>query len=465
MTEQEINVLKEVFGKQQSYSLILRTENYRFRLNQLKKLEKWIFDHRTDIQQAIYADFKKPSEEVDIAEIYPVISEIRKTRKKLKYWVRPTRVGSPITYFGTRGEVYYEPKGVSLIISPWNYPFQLAIGPLISAIAAGNTAIIKPSELTPHTSDLIKEMVSELYADSYIAVITGGVEVSTQLLALPFDHIFFTGSPRVGKIVMEAAAKNLTSVTLELGGKSPAIIDENADIKDAAGKIAWGKWLNAGQTCIAPDYLLVHEKVAKEFANHLQEQVKHLYGDFSKYSWIVTDQHTDRLIKAVKEAVSQGAQLVFGDGLVTDRKMEPVLLSDVPDNTVLMDEEIFGPVLPMKTYTDIKDAIDYINSKPKPLALYQFSKEKRKVNQVKESCTAGMMCVNDSIIQIAHPNLPIGGIGNSGMGKAHGIYGFREFSNEKAVLYQRRGMTIAKTVYPPFNRLKKLNLDILVKYF
>ena len=413
----------------------------------------------------MYNDFQKSAGEVDLSEIFPVLSEIRKIRRELKYWVRPKHVGSPLTFLGSSSEVFFEPKGVSLIISPWNYPFQLAVGPILSSIAAGNTAILKPSELTPHTSALLAKMATDLFSPDYLYVAEGDAAVSTELLELPFDHIFFTGSPAVGKIVMAAAAKHLTSVTLELGGKSPAIIDETADLKDTAEKIAWGKWLNAGQTCVAPDYLLLHENHKDKFIDLLEKQINLQYGNGSQLTAIVNERHLNRLKSALEEALKGGARIVIGQSTKHDIKMQPLVLMDVPEHATLFEEEIFGPILPIKTYKHIDEAIDFINAKPKPLALYHFTTNSKMSKKMKQECSAGTMCVNDNVIQFGHSELPFGGVNNSGIGKSHGYYGFLAFSNEKAVIHQRRGFTMAKTIYPPYDLLKKFTLKLMLKYF
>ncbi|MEQ9230421.1 MAG: aldehyde dehydrogenase family protein, partial [Cyclobacteriaceae bacterium] len=327
--------VQTIFENQKKRSIQLRSEPLKSRLERLKKLRKWIFDNRVSIQEAIYADLRKPAEEADLTEIYVTLSDTKKAIRNLKYWVISEPQGTSIPYLGTKAEIYYEPKGTVLIISPWNYPFSLAVGPLISAIAAGNTVFLKPSELSANTSKLIKRMVEELFDEDLVKVETGGVEVSTELLKLPFDHIFFTGSPRVGKIVMEAASKHLASITLELGGKSPCVVDESANIKDAAEKIAWGKWLNAGQTCLAPDYVFVHEKIKDQFLAKLKDEAIKLYGN-EDYSSIISDDHFKRLSEWQAEAVQQGGNLYF-EGMTneSERRLAPSIVEDVKPGTHL----------------------------------------------------------------------------------------------------------------------------------
>jgi aldehyde dehydrogenase (NAD+) len=455
----------QIFASHQTRALKQREESYKERLKRLKKLEEWIYANRPSIHKALYADFSKSQEEVDLTEIYPVLSEIRKIKRQLKYWVRVTTVSNPLTFWGTRSEIYPEPKGTSLIISPWNYPFQLSVAPALSSIAAGNTVILKPSEFTPNTSQLLSRMAEEVFDTDFFTVFEGDHQVSGKLLELPFDHIFFTGSPRVGKVVMEAAAKNLTSVTLELGGKSPAIIDETAEITDAAEKIAWGKWLNAGQTCIAPDYVYCHSSRLDTFVTAIKKAVEKLYTDHKNYTGIVSDKHLSRFTSALDQDMKQGAQLIMGNQQPNKNILTPTILTNLPEGSMFLREEIFGPILPILPYDDITEILTEIKQRPKPLAMYHFSKNDGKMNAVKKSISSGMMCFNDCVIQFVHPELPIGGVNNSGIGKAHGKRGFLAFSNEKAVVYQRRGFTMAKTLYPPFDNLKRLTLNLLMKYF
>ena len=408
----------------------------------------------------------KTTKEADLTEIFVVLSEIRQARKNLKSWMIPKKVNTSITYLGSKAEVVYEPKGACLIISPWNYPFQLATGPLISAIAAGNTAIIKPSEFSESTSALILRMCSEVFDHSEVAVVLGAVEESQELLTLPFDHIFFTGSPQVGKIVMAAAAKNLTSITLELGGKSPTIVDATANIKDAAKKITWGKWQNAGQVCIAPDYILVHESKKQALIEELVVQSSKIYADRQTYGGIINRHHHNRINDLMADAIENGAKLEFGGK--SDRenlRFTPTLSTETAKNARVWQEEIFGPILPLDTFNDLDDVIAFINKKPKPLALYVFSRSRSNIRKVKKGTSSGMMTINDTVLQFAHPYLPIGGVNNSGIGKAHGHAGFIAFSNEKALVKQRVGLTMAKTVYPPYSAVKNFMINLMVKYF
>jgi aldehyde dehydrogenase (NAD+) len=466
------NIL-QVFHKQKEKSIALRLQPIKERRKLLKEFEKFLLANRKRIGQAVHLDFKKPLLEIDLSEIYPVVSEIRHALDKLDDWIRPQKVDAPLTYLGTRSKIVYEPKGVCLIIAPWNYPFSLCFGPLVSCLAAGNTAIIKPSEMTPHTSALIAALASEFFEEDVVKVIEGGQEVSTELVGLPFDHIFFTGSPAVGKIIMKAAAENLTSVTLELGGKSPTIIDSTAIINDAAKRIAFGKFLNNGQTCIAPDYILVHEKVKDKFIEGLNKEIVKLFGESGKidenspsYARIVNQKHFNRLNQLLQDAVSQGAKIELGGEVnSTSNFIHPMVLSNVSHSSRMMEEEIFGPLLPVISYSSEEEVIRLINSKPKPLALYIFSHNKTFRNKILSATSAGSVCINECIIQFTHANLPFGGVNNSGIGKSHGYYGFLEFSNQKPVLKQMSRFSSIESLYPPFKPKLKFLVDMMLRYF
>ena len=465
--------IDRIFQLQRKNSLKLRRESVKARKDRLRKLNNWLFANRERIKQAVHQDFKKPLLEVDTTELYPVIAEIRHVLSHLDNWAKPTKIDAPISYLGTRSEIRYEPKGVCLIIAPWNFPFNLCIGPLISCLAAGNTAILKPSELTSATSKLVSEMIPEIFKEDEVAVIEGGVEVSGYLISLPFDHIFFTGSPAVGKVVMAAAAQNLTSITLELGGKSPTIIDASAKLKDAAKRIAFGKFMNNGQTCIAPDYVLVEEKIKDQFIEALRNAIKNLFGEEGTIdekspncSRIVNAKNFQRINRLLQDAIQRGAKLeISGPVNESTRFVHPIILSNVPLDSAIMQEEIFGPVLPVLTFTSVNEITNLINSKPKPLALYIFSNRKSFREEILSQTSAGGVCINDCIMQFTHPNLPFGGVNNSGIGKSHGRYGFLAFSNEKPILKQKNGFASPYLLYPPYlPRMKKI-VDLLLRWF
>ncbi len=471
--KQDTAQIDRVFRLQRKRSIELRQEAISVRKVRLKRLSTWLFANRERIKQAVHQDFNKPLLEVDTTELYPIIAEIRHVLSHLDEWARPTKIDATLSYLGTRSEIRYEPKGVCLIIAPWNFPFNLCIGPLISCLAAGNTAILKPSELTPATSKLVGEMIPEIFKEDEVAVIEGGIEVARHLISLPFDHIFFTGSPAVGKIVMKAAAENLTSVTLELGGKSPTIIDSTANVKDAAKRIAFGKFMNNGQTCIAPDYVLIEEKIQDNFLEELKREVKSLFGEndsitesSSSYARIVNSKNFQRINHLVQDAVQRGAKLeISGPVNESTRFIHPIVLSNVSLDSAIMEHEIFGPVLPVVTYSKLEEVIDLINSKPKPLALYIFSNNRLFREQILNQTSAGGVCINDCIIQFTHPNLPFGGVNNSGIGKSHGRYGFLAFSNEKPILKQKNGFASPYLLYPPYVPKMKKIVDLLLRWF
>jgi aldehyde dehydrogenase (NAD+) len=461
------STISTVFSAARAKAQQLRGEPVSNRIARLKRLRNWILDNKSRIQEAMYKDFRKPPMEVETSEIFTVVADINHAIRNLPTWVKPRLVDAPLTYLGTRSSVRYEPRGVCLIIAPWNYPFNLCVGPLVSCLAAGNTAIVKPSEITPATSGIVASMVSEVFEKNEVAVVEGDAIVTQELLELPFDHIFFTGSPGVGKIVMKAAAENLGSVTLELGGKSPAIIDSTANLRDAARRIAFGKFINNGQTCIAPDYLLIEKGVREEFLKLLGERIDELFGDgkpvsesSAEYGRIVNAKHFARLSRLISDAIERGARPAIG-GVVNESTlfMQPTVLTDVSADALIMEDEVFGPVLPVIEIDSIGSAIDLINRKPKPLALYLFSTNRKSREQVLRETSSGGVCINDCVIQFAHPELPFGGVNNSGMGKSHGLAGFLAFSNEKPVIVQRRGISNAYLFHPPFGAFKRMLLD------
>jgi aldehyde dehydrogenase (NAD+) len=462
-----------IFTPLQQASVSLRKEPIQNRKKRLQSLRTWIKENRSAIQQAIHADFRKPAAEVDTTEIFPALDEIKCALDNLERWTAPRKIDATITMLGTRALIAYEPKGLCLIISPWNYPFNLSIGPLVSALAAGNNVIIKPSEHTPNTSTLIKKLCDEVFESNVVTVCEGGPEVSQALLKLPFDHIFFTGSPSIGKVVMKAAAENLTSVTLELGGKSPTIVTPSTRIKEAAERIAVAKFINNGQTCIAPDYVLVHHSRAVELISQLKQQVQKLFSGSDKnilesphYARIVNHKHFDRLNVLLQDAVNKGATLeLSGPVERADRFIHPMILSHVPMNALVMEEEIFGPILPIITYQTLDEVIELINQKPKPLALYYFGSDKHELQRIKGETSSGSICINDCAIQFLHHNLPFGGVNNSGIGKSHGYYGFMAFSNEKPILKQRNGLTSFLLFYPPYTRGVQRMINWLLKLF
>jgi aldehyde dehydrogenase (NAD+) len=461
--------LHTIFEQQLAHTAVVRKTTAAQRKEKLRHLRRWMTDNQAAIHEALRLDFGKSETETDISEIYNTQIEIDHAVRHLSRWMRPKRVGTPLVLIGTQSQVIYEPKGVALIISPWNYPFYLLVGPLVSAIAAGCCVVLKPSEMTPHTSALAKRMAAELFDPQEITVVEGDASVATALLKLPFHHIFFTGSPQVGKIVMRAAAENLASVTLELGGKSPCIVDETAAIADAAEKITIGKFLNAGQTCIAPDYVLVHESRQAELVQAIRQVIERFYGNNPEQSpdlaRIINAKHLNRLRNMVSDAVAKGATVVTG-GIANEATnyLSPILLTQVTPDMQVMKEEIFGPVLPILTYRDHNEAIRFVNERDKPLALYMFSRDQSTIDSVLGQTSAGGVSVNECLMHILQPNLPFGGVNNSGVGKAHGFYGFTAFSNEKGVLRQRIGLTNYKALYPPYTPTVKRLTQLLLRW-
>ena len=469
-TQTEVNPFIDLFELQKIKSQKLRAGSIKDRKTKLQSIKNWVTENTDKIIEALYKDFKKPEVEVLLSEIQPVVAAARHAIHNLHRWARPKTVPTPLTLFGATSYIHYEPKGVCLIIAPWNYPFNLLLLPLIEAIAAGNTAILKPSELTPYTAQLIDNMISELFKEDEVKVIQGEIKTSQELLSLPFDHIFFTGSPAVGKIVMEAAAKNLTSVTLELGGKSPVIIDETANVKDAAEKLVWGKFMNCGQTCIAPDYVFVHTSVFDSFETKLKKAITKEYYKEGKvnradYARIVNEHHYMRVSSLLEDVVGVGGKISFGGTAIAEENLiEPTIVTDVPEKSRVLQEEIFGPILPLIRYDSIEDVINAIGKKPKPLALYCFSKSKKNTAKIVKEISAGGVCINESVLHFTNHDLPFGGVNNSGIGKSHGYHGFIAFSNEKPVLKQRIGLTSIKFFYPPYNNLITKLTRIVAKY-
>jgi aldehyde dehydrogenase (NAD+) len=450
--------IDRIYQAQQQNRERVRATTARERIEKIRTLKDAIMARRGEIHTALWNDYRKPAPEVDLTEIYAVVGEAKHAMRHLRAWMRPQRVSAPIALLGSRSRIMREPKGVVLIISPWNFPINLTLGPLISAIAAGNCVMIKPSEMTPHASAWMKGLLADLFDESEVAVIEGDASVASALLEKKFDHIFFTGSPQVGKTVMKAAAEHLTSVTLELGGKSPVIVDRTANLDEAAKKIAWGKFLNSGQICIAPDYLLVDEAIRTPFLEKLRTAIT------AETGWIVNDRHTGRLERLFDSAVAHGAKVVAG-GKFEGRAVAPTLLADVDPSDAVMSEEIFGPILPVLAYRDLGEALRIINEKEKPLVLYLFSRSRRVIREVLAKTTAGGTAVNDTLVHFYQLNLPFGGIGNSGIGKAHGFFGFEAFSNLRGVFEQPTRFSTIQLLYPPYTAFKRKLIDLTLKYF
>ncbi|HUR40889.1 MAG TPA: aldehyde dehydrogenase family protein [Verrucomicrobiae bacterium] len=461
--------VRRVFERQRETALRLRGSSAAERIAKIMKLHDAVMARRPEIYEAAYKDFKKPPAEVDLGEILPVVSEAKHAKRALKKWMKPQGVWPTSLTFGLKSWVQHEPKGRCLIISPWNYNLNLAFGPMVSAIAAGNTVILKPSEMTPNLTAVMVRIVRDLFSEDEIAIFEGAADVSSALLALPFDHIFFTGSPAIGKVVMAAAAKHLTSVTLELGGKSPTIIDDTADLALAAKTLMWGKYANCGQTCIAPDYVYVHATVKDRFVEECRKVIKECYGETlaeqlasQNLARVVNLRHTQRIAGLLADAKQKGAKVTLG-GEVSEKDcfIQPTFIENVPAEARIQAEEIFGPLLPIMTYTDLDPVLAHINSQPKPLSLYIWSRHEATVQRVLKNTSAGGTCINHCLVQFGHGNLPFGGVNNSGIGNAHGIYGFKAFSHERAVVRTR--FMMAKTLFPPYTSFKSKLMDIMLK--
>jgi aldehyde dehydrogenase (NAD+) len=426
--------------------------SYAHRKANLERLLKAVRTRQDEIIAALKADFGKPEAETLISEVLTTTETVKHILANLKRWMKPRTARPSLMMAGTVAWVRPEPMGVVLVIAPWNYPFNLSIIPLLYALAAGNRVMVKPSELTPHTSTLVADLIGDLFPSDEVVVVEGGMQVAQELLALPFDHIFFTGSPRVGKIVMEAAAKHLTSVTLELGGKSPCIVDATADLDLAARKLAWGKCLNAGQTCIAPDYLLVHEAVHDALIDRLKAQFDARITTSDDFARIVNETHRARITGYLDDARAKGATLVEAGADVGDGRIRPTIILNATPDMACMQEEIFGPVLPVMRYTDITQVLEQVRSLPDPLSLYIFSTDAAFTERVVAGTSAGGTCLNEVLAHFGHPNLPFGGVNGSGIGKSHGEYGFNAFSNERAMLKPRFGIDTFRILLPPYKQ-------------
>jgi coniferyl-aldehyde dehydrogenase len=429
------------------------------RVDRLNRLSRLIESHSAEFSRAISEDFgtRSPTE-IRITETLMLQSGIRHATRHLARWMKPRRVSTALAYRPGKSMIMRQPLGVIGIISPWNYPLQLALGPLIGALAAGNRAMIKPSEMTPMFSKALASAIAASFAPEEVAVVTGDAAVGKLFAALPFDHLVFTGSTAIGREVAQAAAKNLTPVTLELGGKSPAIIDSSCDLDTVIDRIAWGKLINAGQTCIAPDYVLVPREGVDRFVQALSKSMRAMYPTFRSnpdYSGIITDRHLKRLRDLIEDARARGATVVelepSADAAPAGRQLPPTLLLNVGDHMRVMHEEIFGPILPIVPYDTVQDALAYVNGRERPLALYWFGNDRLVRDQVLSSTIAGGVSVNDTLMHIAQEKLPFGGVGASGQGHYHGEFGFRQFSKEKPVFIQSRfsGGGIIRPPYKP----------------
>lgn len=452
MEDTSKSVIVEMLNKQKEYFSSGATKEIEFRLENLKRLKAAIHKHEKIITDALWTDLHKSYEEAYLTEISIVTGEIDYHIKNLKKWSRPAKVSTPLPLLPSSSKIIYEPLGVSLIISPWNYPFQLLINPLVGAISAGCCAILKPSPYTPNVAAALHAMINDTFDEKYIGVVQGGRKVNESLLEEKFDVIFFTGSPYLGKIVMQTASKNLTPLILELGGKSPCIIDEGANIKNSAMRIAWGKTINAGQTCIAPDYLFVHKSIKSEALKSINESIKKMHGNNIKdskfYPRIVNEAAMNRLQGLMKF----GRILYGGEFDMKEKFIEPTIIDNVDKDSPIMQEEIFGPLLPVIEFEKIETVIDYINKNEKPLALYYFGNSKKAMDLISRT-TSGGGCINDTLLHIANHKMPFGGVGNSGLGKYHGRFSFISFSNQRSIVDTPAWIDLPLK-YPPYKYFK-----------
>ncbi|WP_373897349.1 aldehyde dehydrogenase [Haloimpatiens sp. FM7315] len=431
------------------------TQNIDFRINALKKLKKAIEDNESLILKALKEDLNKNEAEAYMTEIGVSLSEISYMIKNIQKFLKKKKVKTPLAYMGSKSYIVPEPLGIALIISPWNYPFQLAINPLIGSIAAGNCSILKNSSMSPNTSKAIKKIISDNFEENYIYVADNDKGMSSRVLEEKYDYIFFTGSPSIGRVVMSSASKNLTPVTLELGGKSPCIVHKDADLKTSAKRICFGKFSNAGQTCVSPDYVLVHKDISKAFVEEIKNTLITFYTEnpenSDKYGKIINAKHFNRL----KNLLSEGKIEIGGQTCEDKLYIAPTVMNEVSLDSTLMEEEIFGPILPVIEYTNLDSIIKFINMRSKPLALYIFSKNPETQNKIIKSTSSGGVCVNDTLIHMTSNYLPFGGVGESGMGNYHGLASFKVFSHEKSIL--KSSTLIDMKIYPPYDiSLKKL---------
>ncbi len=433
MKETNKEVISQLVASQKVFFATNKTKKSSFRLEQLAKLKMVILKYQKDIENALWLDLHKSPEEAYLTEISLVLSEIKHHSKHLKKWSKPKRVSTPLHLLPSSSKIIYEPLGLSLVVAPWNYPFQLLINSLVGAISSGCCCVLKPSPDAQNIAKVMQSMMEEIFNPNYIALVQGGRETNTVLFNTRFDIIFFTGSSKVGKVVLKAASQYLTPVVLELGGKSPCIVDADANINKAAKRIAWGKLINAGQTCIAPDYLFAHQSIKEELLDKIALNIKEMYGEVIKESRFYPRIISQKAMERLEKLMQQGDIHTGGQVDIQNRFIEPTIIDNVEPDFLIMQEEIFGPILPVMTFNKIDKAIEYINKKEKPLAFYYFGKTK-KAKDILFKTTSGGACINDTLMHITNHNLPFGGVGNSGMGKYHGKESFLAFSNKRAII-------------------------------
>lgn len=454
---------------QRKHKVRAKNTSASYRLEKLKRFKSLLLAKKSEIAQALKSDFAKPELETDLTEIMPVISLINLMEKKLVRWMSDEKVSTPLLLKGAKSWIRREGKGNCLIISPWNYPFQLSVYPVLTAFAAGNTCMLKPSEYTPATNKIVADLLSRVFDPEEVTLIEGDASVSKELLELDFDHIFFTGSTQVGRVVMQAAARNLSGVSLELGGKSPCVIDKSAQLEKVIRRLSWGKVVNAGQTCVAPDYLIVHEDIHDKVVELIVSDLKKFYKDrvldTDSYCQIISTKHCQRLVELIDDAKTHGAHVAYGAQVSEDKRgLSPTLLTQVKPTARIMQEEIFGPVLPIIKYRKEEEVLEMINGKDNALAMYIFSEDQDFCDRLMNSTFNGGVTINDTLINVGHPTLPFGGAGKSGIGRYHGKYGFDEFSNLRAVMQRKADLGVSY-FYPPYNAKKNKLVDSLLRRF
>ena len=456
-------MFSKLVDNQKSFFLTEETKSLAFRKSMLLRLKSELIKYEQHIIDALFADFKKPKFESILSETGIVLSELDLTLKKLNNWAKPKRVFPSLLNFPSTDKIYYEPYGTVLVISPWNYPYQLTFLPIIGAIAAGNTVVLNPSELTPNTSQVIESIIKTVFREDYVAIVQGDASIAQELLKQQWDYIFFTGSVNVGKIVAQAAAKHLTPTTLELGGKNPCIIDETAHIKLAAKRIAWGKFLNAGQTCIAPDYILIHDTVKKDFIEALREKIETFYSKNPMESQDLARIINIENFKRLSKMLDNGNIVIGGETNEDDLFIAPAVIDEPSLHSEIMKDEIFGPILPVLSYKNEDDINNIIKRYNKPLSLYVFSNNKKFANKMITTYSFGGGAINDTIVQFANPKLPFGGVGSSGIGAYHGKHTFYTFSHKKPVVKRGSWMDVPMR-YAPYSGKIKL-VKFFMKYF
>lgn len=454
--------MQNILNRQREFFKSGKTLPVKVRLEYLKKLKEVIKANEQEIFDAIYKDLGKSSTEAYMCEVGLSLDEISYFQKNLKKFAKDKTVFTPITNFHARSYIKSVPWGNVLIISPWNYPFLLSIEPLIDAIAAGNTVILKPSAYSPYTSEIVRKIVKEVFPEEYVAVVTGGREENKALLEMKFDYIFFTGSSNVGKEVLRKAAENLTPVSLELGGKSPCIVDKSANLKLAAKRIVFGKFVNCGQTCVAPDYIYCDKGVKDELIGYIRQEISKQLGENplenKNYGKIINEKHFNRLCGLI----NQDKVVSGGNTLPETLKIEPTVMDNITWDDAVMKEEIFGPILPVMIYDNLDEVIEIVESKPHPLALYIFSSEKKNIKKVTELCRYGGGCVNDVVVHLATPEMPFGGCGESGMGAYHGKFGFDTFTHKKSILDKKTWFDLPIR-YQPYSKLQNILLKMFLR--